>query len=506
MGESVSIRPEVSILSVLRHLNYDWWFALAEFVDNALASFAANRDVLATEGCERLEVFIERTGPDQIKIRDNAAGIRRNDLDRALKAAAVPPDRTGLSEFGMGMKSAACWCGRRWSLHTSALGETSGYSVEMDVQRIVDEARDTVEVEVQDTDARAHFTVITVSDVDAMPMGRTVGKIRDHLRDIYRHFLRDGILQLTVFGDELEYQTPEILHAPCVVPGHETKNSVPWKAEVDLSLPDGRQVTGWVAIRNTGSQSEAGLSLFRRNRVVMGSYDTKYRPQTIFGSRNSYRSQRLFGELHLHGFEATHTKDGIRWGGAETELLEQLKKLLSAKDFPLLRQADEYRARASKEQIKAATDKAIQRQGTSLRRTLPASVDCVSRAPVVAEPSSSSLPKADLLSERTLTFLANEVEWTVTVQTLDDPSYQDLFEVGISKSEGPSSRSVTIRIAMLHPFVVQWADTDVDKLELLIRMVVAFGVAEELAVSSGGSASAMRRRFNELVRSGLELA
>ena len=31
--KTVSIRPGVSVLSVLRHLNYRAWFALAEFVD-----------------------------------------------------------------------------------------------------------------------------------------------------------------------------------------------------------------------------------------------------------------------------------------------------------------------------------------------------------------------------------------------------------------------------------------------------------------------------------------
>ncbi|HEX5370105.1 MAG TPA: hypothetical protein VFY10_11875, partial [Dehalococcoidia bacterium] len=37
--EHVSIRPGVSILSVLRHLNYRPWYAMAEFVDNSLQSF-----------------------------------------------------------------------------------------------------------------------------------------------------------------------------------------------------------------------------------------------------------------------------------------------------------------------------------------------------------------------------------------------------------------------------------------------------------------------------------
>src|SRR5579863_8284486 len=42
----VSIRPGVGILSVLRHLNYKAWFAMAEFVDNSLQSYLHSREQL----------------------------------------------------------------------------------------------------------------------------------------------------------------------------------------------------------------------------------------------------------------------------------------------------------------------------------------------------------------------------------------------------------------------------------------------------------------------------
>src|SRR5512141_2624707 len=42
----VNIRPGVSVLSILRHLNYKPWFALAEFVDNSLqSSFDSKEDL-----------------------------------------------------------------------------------------------------------------------------------------------------------------------------------------------------------------------------------------------------------------------------------------------------------------------------------------------------------------------------------------------------------------------------------------------------------------------------
>lgn len=43
----INIRPGVAILSVLPHLNYQPWFALAEFVDNSIQSFQDCQEAIA---------------------------------------------------------------------------------------------------------------------------------------------------------------------------------------------------------------------------------------------------------------------------------------------------------------------------------------------------------------------------------------------------------------------------------------------------------------------------
>ena len=47
--DSVNIRPGVNVLSVLPHLNYKAWFAIAEFIDNALQSAIANQQQLKVD-------------------------------------------------------------------------------------------------------------------------------------------------------------------------------------------------------------------------------------------------------------------------------------------------------------------------------------------------------------------------------------------------------------------------------------------------------------------------
>src|SRR5688572_134017 len=106
--DKVSIRPGVSILSILKHIQYDPWYALAEFVDNSIGSFQRyEKELKEVDGPNYiLKVHIDFNDTDnKITIRDNAAGIHAEDYARAFRAAEIPPDNTGLSEFGMGMKS-----------------------------------------------------------------------------------------------------------------------------------------------------------------------------------------------------------------------------------------------------------------------------------------------------------------------------------------------------------------------------------------------------------------
>ena len=75
----VNIRPSVSVLSVLKHLNYKPWFALAEFVDNAIQSAVNNEQQLRGVAGKnyRLKVEIEISPGDGGQIIDRQQGAPR---------------------------------------------------------------------------------------------------------------------------------------------------------------------------------------------------------------------------------------------------------------------------------------------------------------------------------------------------------------------------------------------------------------------------------------------
>ena len=274
----VSIQPDVGVLSVLPHLNYRPWYALAEFVDNSLESFLRHRAELNNADVKkaklRVEVAIDSSEDGSISIRDNAAGIYESEYQRAFRLAEPPPHLSGLSEFGMGMKSAACWFGKQFSVRSSALGEPVERTVSFDIEEIVTTKSAILPVTSKPAAASHHYTEVTIACLHRPPQGRTLTKIREHLASIYRVFIKDGMLELrfrsTGIDEILSYAEPDVLVAPpaeSLIRRHKLHDDpLIWRKDIDFDLGADMRVTGFAALRRRASTARAGFALFRRKR------------------------------------------------------------------------------------------------------------------------------------------------------------------------------------------------------------------------------------------------
>ena len=503
--DTVNIRPGVSVLSVLRHLNYKPWFALAEFVDNAVQSFDECRDALRTQHGNdfkvEVRINIESTKPGRISIKDNAGGIAELDFPRAFRPAAVPTDTSGLSEFGMGMKSAACWFSPRWHVRTKALDEVVERTVRFDVDKIVHDQLEELEISQAPSDQNLHFTEVVLEDLHHVPVKKTVSKIKEHLTDIYREFIRAGELEL-YFNDELlTYAEPGILVTSYVRDkGGEART---WRKDIHFDFGDGLSVTGFAALRDPGNFARCGFALFRRGRLIQGSGDEGYRPQLIYGQPGSFRSLRLFGELHLEGFEVSHTKDGFRWDENEQPFLELLKDHLDSDELPLLRQADGYRALASRNARKEAAQKAVDRAAEAMEEGLPATLPRVADEPPVETPT-EALSAQTILAQRELTIEFRGQQWLIKVELTDEPAESQWLSVSDQVGVSGAPNVIEIRVALAHPFMVSFAQTDPDDVEASLRIAAGLALAEKLARLSGHKyTGTIRRNLNDILREAL---
>jgi len=502
--QTVNIRPGVSVLSILRHLNYKAWFALAEFVDNAVQSYLSNAEALkALHGDSfrlRVQISIDPTPPARISIIDNAAGIQLTDFPRAFRPAAVPPNRTGLSEFGMGMKSAACWFSPRWSVRTKALGDPTERLVRFDVNQIVHDQIEELRITNRTVGVEQHYTEVILEDLFTVPVKKTVGKIKEHLADIYRVFIRAGWLELKFGNETLRPEEPPILFAPYA----KTPEAPPirWRKEISFDFGEGQAVTGFAALREPGNYARAGFALFRRGRLIQGSGDEGYKPDFVFGQHGSFRSLRLFGELHLEGFEVSHTKDGFKWDENEQSFLDLLKEELDKGDIPLLRQADNYRALAAKADRVRAAKEAVANTTTVLEQELPHTIEEVAQHEPI-ETQTSQLEQTPTLASREITITFRGEVWRISVELTDDPAESAWLSVSDVDPTGSDGRLIQIRVSYVHPFMVRFAPHGGENLQALLRIAAALALAETLARRMVKNAGTVRRNFNEILRDAL---
>ncbi len=505
--DRVNIRPGVNVLAILQHVSYAPWYALAEYVDNALQSFLSERERLAEVGTDVLQVNIDLDASDRprLTVRDNAAGIAEADYPRAFRPAEVPTDRTGLSEFGMGMKSASCWFAPQWTVRTSALDETTEKTVVFNIDQIVRDSIEELDVSAEPAPADRHFTEIALLDLHRVPRGRTVGKIKEHLADIYREYTRSGDLSLRFNGELLTYEEPDVLVAPFYKAQDE--EPVTWRKPIDIDLGDDLYARGFAALRETGSTSKAGFALFRRKRVIQGSGDEGYRPPFIFGQSNSYTFQRLFGELHLEGFGVSHTKDGFQWQESEQAFLELLKEQLNEDPLPLLSQAEGFRKRPRPEDVRKGAEEAAVRTASVIERDVAPVVERITED-TVRVPPSTTLPPAQVVTRQERTVRFKTETWQVVLELSHDPAVGSWVEVSDGVLEGVEAeedvRQVGVRMSLAHPFMERFGGSEAEDIEPLLRLAVALALAEKAAYDSGvESASTIRRNVNELLRHAL---
>jgi hypothetical protein len=342
----IDIRPPVSVYGTFRRLTYLPWYAIAEFVDNATQNYFDHKPELDNNSDEKkkkkltIKIVYDRKN-NKLSISDNANGMDFAELKRAIKLDSPPENPSGRCEFGMGLKTAACWFSRKWKIETKRLGETEKYSLVVDVKDMSHQVEEKLSVDAIKTKPKEHYTIITLEEIYKPLSSRTIGRIKLQLASMYRVDLNSKDIEILWNGVRLKSPKQHVLKESQMdgrktIWKKEISFEVPWKIENQML-----SVNGWVGIRDPGSQRDAGFVLFRRGRVIVGGPERGYKPKEIFGQGNTFRSQRLIGELSMDNWPVTQAKDAFDWTGElEEAFIEILKN--EAKDY--MNKAEKYRS------------------------------------------------------------------------------------------------------------------------------------------------------------------
>ena len=497
-GHESSIQPadfEIgpSAISAYSRLSYTMWYALAEFVDNSTQSRLNYDkiidDVLASEATPlRVEITYDRE-ERTITIRDNSIGMTREKLIAALRIAMPTPDSKGRSKYGMGLKTAACWIGNRWTVTTCEWDSGEEWTAEIDVKRIIG-GESTIPITRRLVDRSSHYTEIVISDLNRHIQKRTEETICTYLGSMYRNDLRSSSLVLLFNGNPVTL--PEEHDLATYPDGSCTKESFE-------TVINGKRVHGWVAVLASGGRKYGGFSLMQHDRQIRGFPDA-WKPKSVFGGvndegGNSLVSQRLIGEIVLDEFEVSHTKDAILFGGSEEEeieafLAEQTRKV---KAFASSMRAGTRGTTWSREKVaELAADFKKDLDSPEMREvieeaTLPplAVIEASNRRQAEALQPSDEMWTIDIASGLTVQLFLQD-------RTDNDPH--------LTLWHGTEAGLVKVIINQQHPYFMEI--TSAERADELIRQYVYDAVAEYVVIKRNSrlEADAVRRLKDDLLR------
>jgi hypothetical protein len=294
----------------------------------------------------------------KIIIEDNAAGISEDDLDRAMKPAFKPAEQS-LNEFGIGMKAASLWIGRKWTLSNSYLfreNKDEAEEIVFDLDELIKGEQTSIPVNSVPNETKKNGVTITVEELNRIYDKEEIEDAFLTLQENYQYFINTAkILNLHLIStqyDDLKTITKEEISTPNVLKSRKMilKNNKPfwcgeelkeWKQEVNFMFND-KPVTGFVLCREASAQKNPGLKYFREKRLIQGTYRNTNRPIYLLKTPNKHDSLRFYAELHLDGQKISNNKDKLDIN--EKQFLDILKAQDGVEE--ILEQAKNYRPRA----------------------------------------------------------------------------------------------------------------------------------------------------------------
>ncbi len=315
------IRPPLGeILDAYERLSYKAKSAISEFVDNSTGSYFLNKVFLRKlekPYILNISIFYDPLNKN-LSISDNAMGMSKEELYNALRIAKRPTDINGRNEFGMGLKTAASWFTKMWSVTTKRSDSNYEFSVLVDIEKLKQTKQNDFNIEKKYVGNNTHYTIIKLLDIKRTLNYKMIDSLKEELASIYRKDLIQGDIIISLNNQDLNFKPEEIF-----IDNTDNLNKEV-KVEIDDFVEHNGQkylIKGFVGILKNGSYKNAGFTLLRRNRVIIGGVGNNYKHPDLFKSSNSFFSLRVFGELSLDNWPVTQAKDAFDW---ETNGLEEL--------------------------------------------------------------------------------------------------------------------------------------------------------------------------------------
>ncbi len=505
---TISFKATQGVYLLYKNYTYRAPQVFGEFIDNAIQSYEDHKNLLTVDDPNfklKVEIEIEWhmdsdsvVKANKITIRDNAAGMTAERFAIAFDLANPDAVRTGMNEFGVGMKAAASWLGNKWHIETTSITDKVTRVVDVDLTEICN--KDIRELESKETiipDAH-HGTTIVIEELwdENVIKKNSIEELNKSIASIYRYFLRRKELQISVGEELLDFDDYEVLEAPSYKDPE--GEDIKWKCNVTTSDSKGHSLSGFVALLKDTKDERRGVVIMRNHRVVLG-FDPKDRTigKEFMGQIGSAKYRRVFGELEITGFKVAFGKNQVNDQDLLEALCTQAAGKLKINGVSLLTQCDKYKSRkkSTPKPTPAPTPVSVPTPPSPQPGPEPTPEPATTTptptpapTPVPAPPGSTP---TDIIAKGSFKF--GGASYQIILK--DSNELNELFWNDLSQK---SSDVLICKVNLNHPFFKSFGKPE----KQTIAMIKALSIAKfKATIDSAGSATVMMNEFNQIINS-----
>ncbi len=335
---------------LLRKLEYTVQSAIYEYVDNSLQSITNTLPAFKKHNVkpEFYITIIYKREDRELHIVDNAGGMDEKDIRRAFTIGRAPTDKSGLSEFGLGMKGASQWLATNWSVETKPFMDSRKFIIDVDDRKMDPKSND-LAAEISENEPKEdHYTKIKLFGLLEKISITQLNNMLEMVGATYSRYIEANFVRVTLVDqdkgtkkDAIPYFSEgkdKILPYEYKVGGVVKPLEKEFTLEIDNGLGESdsiKKVKVRAVVFIPGSAKKAGIHYFRRQRIIQGGRQNGLKPKEIFSSPNSFQSQRLWISADFDNWEVASSKRQIRFlGNSYERFISALrKKLVEGDDF-----------------------------------------------------------------------------------------------------------------------------------------------------------------------------
>lgn len=276
----IDVTPNVNFLTTLRNSGYNNYTAIADIVDNSLDTDVNSKNV-------RIIVKKSKEDYDYIKICDDGCGMDINTLDEAFKLGAITgKNKTlDLGSYGTGLKAAALSIGREFEVRTKSVNDEF-YVATYDLDELINGNQFQIPVRIGSSEEYDEFrtlngdsetgTIVTITKLDRVT-NNNITTFKDILKNkislIYKYFIDELNIKIYVNNEVVESFDPMYRkenYTKCLTSNEKFKYD---EHDFKFSIYDIEKVNETISRKINRNQSNAGLYIYRNNRLVGSGLD-----------------------------------------------------------------------------------------------------------------------------------------------------------------------------------------------------------------------------------------